>query len=560
MPVTRYVHSFDIKTALKIVRHISSGIYRDLSGSLKELVSNSFDAQATEVEIWSGAPKFDTITVKDNGQGINEEVLTKAFENVGLSLKITHPEWYTGRFGRPTIGRFGIGFLASAHISKDLLIETFTSRDKPGLQIHMDLSPYFRYMNKVQTTDEYQFGSIEYGPLDNPEREIGTTIELRHVRDGDFYGIISSEGLGLAKWPREKIRGPADGKLMRDYVTEVQDQNLHALPRLNGRNQLLWHLGMTTPVRYLDDGPVDQKFRHREVKPIIDRLRDMAEKFNFRLWFDGIEVRKPLLLPTPEAKRGDTEESDVGAIDDYHAWPVRIDEDASNGRRVKAEGYLFFQPYRVIPVEIRGLMPRVAGVGVGATFDNSFLRDLKSESPLFRVQVSGELYILAGLEEALNLDRSGFLEVDPEFQFLSAKVGEIIHQFVRQAAKIRRQRTQRIERVRESRDYNKRLNLLTSMFRQIDLKYDVDPISRVGFDRLRLTGVRERSGYPAGKPRLVLDRASRKCYVDLEVRDPIWSATIALVDELLAQTTNPFEARRRFAEGLRKIEQTGQSS
>ncbi|HYY92742.1 MAG TPA: ATP-binding protein, partial [Candidatus Dormibacteraeota bacterium] len=79
MPVTRYVHSFDIKTALKIVRHISSGIYRDLSGSLKELVSNSFDAQATEVEIWSGAPKFDTITVKDNGQGINEEVLTKAF-------------------------------------------------------------------------------------------------------------------------------------------------------------------------------------------------------------------------------------------------------------------------------------------------------------------------------------------------------------------------------------------------------------------------------------------------------------------------------------------------
>src|SRR2546426_11187311 len=212
MPAVKYTQRFDIKTALKIVRHMSSGIYRDLSGSLKELVSNSFDADATEVEIWSGAPQFDTITVKDNGNGITEEILVKAFENVGLSLKVSHPDWYTGKYGRPLIGRFGIGFLASAHISKDLLIRTFHDRNKPGLEIHMDLSPYFRYMNKVQTTDEYHFGSIEYGPIDNSEREIGTTIELRHVRDGAFFDIVSGDGMALAEWPRDKTRGPADGK------------------------------------------------------------------------------------------------------------------------------------------------------------------------------------------------------------------------------------------------------------------------------------------------------------------------------------------------------------
>src|SRR6266496_1600507 len=506
MPVAKYLQRFDIRTALKIIRHISSGIYRDLSGSLKELVSNSFDSQATEVEIWSGAPRFDTITVKDNGQGITEEVLKKAFENVGLSLKVTHPEWYTGNFGRPIIGQFGIGFLASAHISKDLLIRSFTSRDKAGLQIHMDLSPYFRYMDKVQTTDEYHFGSIEYGPLENSEREIGTVIELRHVRDGNFYNIISADGLGLAEWPKDKNLAPADGQLMRKYVAEVQNRNLHALPKLlNGRNQILWHLGMTTPVRYLDDGPIDAKFRHGEVKSIVEWLRDLTEKFNFKVWFDGIEVRKPLILPTPAVKRGDTEESDVGAIDDCQAWPIKIDEKASNENKVRAEGYLFFQPYRVIPVEIRGLLPRVDGVGVGATFDNNFLRDLKSESPLFRVQVCGELYILNGLKEALNLDRSGFLEVDPEFQLLSSRVSDIIYRYVREAARIRTRRTKRINQARESRDFNKRLALLRSMFRQIDLEYDVDPISSVALDKLRLAGVKERSAYPAGKPRLVLD-------------------------------------------------------
>jgi hypothetical protein len=219
-----------------------------------------------------------------------------------------------------------------------------------------------------------------------------------------------------------------------------------------------------------------------------------------------------------------------------------------------AEGYLFFQPYRVLPVEIRGLLPRVDGVGVGATFDNSFLRDLKSESPLFRVQVSGELYILKGLDEALNLDRSGFLEVDAEFRFLAAKVNEIIYQFVREAAKIRRKRNQRIDQNREKVDFDRRVKLLNSMLHQVGLSYVLDPLSSVGLERARLTGGQTRSAYPAGKPRLVLDHATRKAYVDLQVENPTWSATIALVDELLEQTKNPMEARRRFAEGLRKIE------
>jgi len=420
----------------------------------------------------------------------------------------------------------------------------------------MDLSPYFRFMNEVQTTDEYQFGSIQYGPADNSQREIGTTIELRRVKEGNYYKVISAEGLGLAEWPTGRKRAPADGKLMRSYVNQVQRLNIHALPKLNGRNQLLWHLGMNAPVRYLEDGPIDQKFSHGDVGAIVNRLRNIAEQFNFHLWFDGIEVRKPLSFPTPESKRGETEQSDVGAIDDYHVWPIRIKGDASNGKRVEAEGYLFFQPYRVLPVELRGLLPRVAGVGVGATFDNSFLRDLKSESPLFRVQVSGELYILKGLDDALNLDRSGFLEVDPEFQLLSAMVSEIIYKYVREAAKIRTKRTKRINQARESKELHKRLALFGSMLRQIDLKYDVDPISSVGFERLHLAGVKDRSAYPSGKPRLVLDHGNRKAYVDLELKDPTWSATIALVDELLEQTSNPFEARKRFGDGLRKIEQT----
>jgi hypothetical protein len=64
----------------------------------------------------------------------------------------------------------------------------------------------------------------------------------------------------------------------------------------------------------------------------------------------------------------------------------------------------------------------------------------------------------------------------------------------------------------------------------------------------------QRSVYPSSNPKLVIDHNLRKCYVQLDIDDPKWTATISLVDELLGGTTNPAESRKRFADGLQKIE------
>jgi len=317
---------------------------------------------------------------------------------------------------------------------------------------------------------------------------------------------------------------------------------------------LLWHLGMTTPVRYLEGGPVAEDYARGDVGRVVDKLRRVAEGFEFRLWFDGVEVRKPLLLPTPYVERTETEESDVGVIDDYHAWPIRVSGNASNGNPVKAEGYLFFQPYRVIPVEMRGLLPRVDGVGVGATLDNTFMSDLKAESPLFRVQVSGELYVVRGLTEALDLDRSGFLQVDTEFRFLLSKVGEIIYDFVREAARIRRQRQRRLRQQRETESFDERVTTLKQMLADAGIRLEVVPSSQVSLNRFGSVDYQSRSSYPTDRPKLVIEYRDSKARVELSVEDPSWIAIVSLVDEILASCSDAATLRRRFAVGLKAIE------
>src|SRR5882757_5226422 len=65
-----------LRTAQKVLARITEGIYRQPSSALRELISNAYDADATEVVILTDAPRFGQITVRDNGRGLTPEVLT----------------------------------------------------------------------------------------------------------------------------------------------------------------------------------------------------------------------------------------------------------------------------------------------------------------------------------------------------------------------------------------------------------------------------------------------------------------------------------------------------
>jgi len=61
----------ELKTDKLVFARITSGIYRQPSSALRELISNAFDADATEVVILTDAPRFSKVIVRDNGAGLS---------------------------------------------------------------------------------------------------------------------------------------------------------------------------------------------------------------------------------------------------------------------------------------------------------------------------------------------------------------------------------------------------------------------------------------------------------------------------------------------------------
>ena len=61
----------------KILGHISEGLYRGPSGVFKELVSNSYDANAKTVWISTGRPTFDVVSIRDDGDGMSLDKFTE---------------------------------------------------------------------------------------------------------------------------------------------------------------------------------------------------------------------------------------------------------------------------------------------------------------------------------------------------------------------------------------------------------------------------------------------------------------------------------------------------
>lgn len=85
-----------------LLKAIGPRLYPDASTGIIELVSNSYDADATSVRI---NVKPNEIAVADNGSGMGEELLVNFF-TLGKSIKAP------SKLGRQPIGQFGIGKFA----------------------------------------------------------------------------------------------------------------------------------------------------------------------------------------------------------------------------------------------------------------------------------------------------------------------------------------------------------------------------------------------------------------------------------------------------------------
>lgn len=182
-----------LKTDARVVARVTDGIYRQPGSALRELISNSYDADATEVTIDSDAPRFGKITVTDDGSGMSPLTLAHVLQSIGGSAKRTKtgikfgissdkdPTRSPG--GRKLIGKIGIGLFSVAQLSRDFQILTKIKGDGYRTVAAVKLRSYSEnelYQN--EDSNEYESGIVRIWSEPAPDIESqGTSIVVTNI-------------------------------------------------------------------------------------------------------------------------------------------------------------------------------------------------------------------------------------------------------------------------------------------------------------------------------------------------------------------------------------------
>ena len=377
----------EINAAARIIGDISTGIYRSPANALKELVSNSFDAGATEVIINTDHPAFSNVSCFDNGPGLSVDKLRTIFRYIGGSDKRLDAE--SGSYGRPIIGKIGIGILAMSQISKIFVI--ISSREGDAFRIEAEIN-----------IEEFETPAAA-------RRNLGTgnigRYRIYHLPElpAAHYTIVTTpagseilrENLGSGRTPRSHfVNRSYQADNFREFVERVS--NVKQRATLNDYEVFLWELASLCPVPYFKDGPIRGWHGWDEVKTRL-------EAFQFKVIVDGYELRKPVLLPTT---------ADLVSLEtDYQVYPFGFEAPVSGG--LSFQGYVFHQRRQISPPELQGILVRIRNVGING-YESDMLKYPRNLGPMMG-GMTGEAYVDSGLEEALNIDRNSFNETHEHF-------------------------------------------------------------------------------------------------------------------------------------------------
>jgi len=439
--------TLSLQVSVQIIKHISRGLYRSAASALKELVSNSFDADAKKVIIkWKfshdneGYLKLKSIEVEDNGNGMNLENLIYTFTHIGGSVKEREKDKKTN-LGRDMIGRLGIGMLSVASACKGFRVKT--KREKEEREYIADISLEFLdgLRELTETMDKFNVGNVQISSRSKPGFDKYTTVEITDFRPPFLYGIM--EEISKSYFYKEKCdytNETGREKYVVDFIEKLA--LVRKIGKLPAFDEIITELGLMAPVRYLSDGPVRQfikdengttfKIPGTEEKTFID-LKRKLEELDFKLLCqiyineelkNEFEIFKPLRYPLDS----DLKDRPFELLDPYVfiIGPEEKQMENEPGDKIETliRGYLYHQNSRILPHEFRGILFRVYNVAIGRYFEDE-LR-LYSEDPIVLHQMLIEVYLDKGFQSIVNLDRESLFEGARTYQYLRAYLENLL--------------------------------------------------------------------------------------------------------------------------------------
>ncbi len=164
-----YQMKFDIGT----IKHLGLQMYSTLPSVIGELVANSWDADATRVEIKIPDKPIDAsseIVIRDDGIGMSDADVRNKYLIIGRDRRDEEKADHTPA-RRPIMGRKGIGKFSAFGIAKEIAVESVKNGEVS----------YFR-MNYDELLENADNREIEL-PSEDPTGDVtkGTTVTLRHL-------------------------------------------------------------------------------------------------------------------------------------------------------------------------------------------------------------------------------------------------------------------------------------------------------------------------------------------------------------------------------------------
>ncbi len=339
-----------LRTDERVLARITDGIYRQPSSALRELISNAYDADATTVVINTDAPRFQQITIRDDGNGMDVETLARLIHHIGGSSKrrregagfnTTAADPTRSPAGRRLIGKIGIGLFSVAQLTRHFQIVTKVAGSDFRLIAEVNLKNYNEDdLSNIETDESDRIDSGEVIIRSVPADDIkshGTEIVLMDLRPrtidllrsreiwesvrqsaSDEYGImLKSEApafhIGILDaedheyelppqlpWDRDTPTKDRFERLFEGILGEIETRSSN--PKLedsfDNYFRIIWNLSLAAPIDYLEQHPFELD---SEAIPNIYELKPFqpgqAKKLDLKF---GERIRHRLKFKCPE--------------------------------------------------------------------------------------------------------------------------------------------------------------------------------------------------------------------------------------------------------------------
>jgi hypothetical protein len=201
----------------RIISILSSSTYENFPHALKEIIVNSYDADATRVDLRIER-ESELITVEDNGKGMSEDDFEFYLRIAGKSRKKST----LSDGGRRIVGKFGVGFLAVFPFCRIYEIESTRRGSSELIKAKIDCEKYFTFHE-------------------------GSTVDVDNVPI--YGGVTNNESLRNKQYTKIRLVGFTD--LMRSFfLREYETNKRNSVKRYPPLKLIEWVLREYLPIKY----------------------------------------------------------------------------------------------------------------------------------------------------------------------------------------------------------------------------------------------------------------------------------------------------------------------